>query len=160
MEYDKAIANGVPGDKILFNGPDKTDDDLILAIQNDSPIHIDHLDELYRLTELATAMNKKPRVAIRVNMDIGVYPMWDRFGFNYENGQAWDAINKIMAADKLNLVGLHTHIGTYMLTPSGRPRHWYPAEIQQDDPIHRYGWWLRFKKYLERELPPGYRRGA
>lgn len=118
MEYDKAVKNGVPGSMILFNGPDKTDDDLRLAIVNDSPIHIDHLDELYRLTELAGEMNRKPRVAIRVNMDVGVYPMWDRFGFNYESGLAWDAINKIMATGKLNLVGLHTHIGTYMLTPS------------------------------------------
>ncbi len=118
FEYEKALNNGVPGDKILFNGPDKTDDDLRLAINNNSPIHIDHLDELYRLTEIAGNLDKKPRVAIRVNMDTGVYPMWDRFGFNYENGQAWDAVNKIMAAGKLNLVGLHCHIGTYMLTPS------------------------------------------
>jgi len=118
FEYEKAVSNGVPTDKILFNGPDKTDDDLLLAMQNDSPIHIDHLDELYRLTELATANNKTPRVAIRVNMDTGVYPMWDRFGFNYENGQAWDAVNKILAAGKLNLIGLHCHIGTYMLTPN------------------------------------------
>jgi diaminopimelate decarboxylase len=51
-------------------------------------------------------------------MDTGIYPMWDRFGFNYENGQAWDAINKIMMADNLNLIGLHCHIGTFMLTPS------------------------------------------
>ena len=118
FEYEKAINNGVSGDKILFNGPDKTNSDLRLAINNNSPIHIDHLDELYRLTEIATEMNKKPRVAVRVNMDTGIYPMWDRFGLNYENGQAWDAINKIMASGKLNLVGLHCHIGTYMLTPS------------------------------------------
>jgi diaminopimelate decarboxylase len=118
FEYEKALKNGVPGKKILFNGPDKTDDDLRTAIKNDSPIHIDHLDELYRLIELATELKVKPRVAIRVNMDTGVYPMWDRFGFNYENGQAWDAINKIMATDKLNLIGLHCHIGTYMLVPS------------------------------------------
>ncbi len=118
FEYEKAIKNGVDGDKILFNGPDKTDSDLTLCIENNSPIHIDHLDELYRLTEIATKMDKKPRVAIRVNMDTGVYPMWDRFGFNYENGQAWDAINKIMATGKLDLVGLHCHIGTFMLTPS------------------------------------------
>jgi diaminopimelate decarboxylase len=51
-------------------------------------------------------------------MDTGVYPMWDRFGLNYENGQAWDAINKIIASGVLNLVGLHTHIGTFMLTPN------------------------------------------
>jgi len=118
FEYEKAVKNGVPTNKILFNGPDKTDDDLITAIKNDSPIHIDHFDELYRLIELAGELHVKPRVAIRVNMDTGIYPMWDRFGFNYENGQAWDAINKIMATDKLNLVGLHCHIGTYMLAPS------------------------------------------
>ena len=116
FEYDKAIRNGVPGDKILFNGPDKTNDDLRTAINSNTPIHIDHLDELYRLTEMAIETGKKPRVAIRVNMDTGVYPVWDRFGFNYESGQAWDAINKILASGKLNLVGLHTHIGTYMLS--------------------------------------------
>jgi diaminopimelate decarboxylase len=117
FEFEKALKNGVPGNKILFNGPDKTDDDLKAAIQHDSPIHIDHLDELYRLIEIAGELHAKPRVAIRVNMDTGIYPMWDRFGFNYENGQAWDAINKIMASNKLNLVGLHCHIGTFMLSP-------------------------------------------
>ncbi|NQT77482.1 MAG: alanine racemase [Bacteroidetes bacterium] len=116
FEYDKALANGVSGKKIIFNGPDKTEDDLRKAITNDSLIHIDHLDELYTIIELADEMKQKPRVAIRVNMDTGVYPIWDRFGFNYENGQAWDALNKIMRSGKLELVGLHTHIGTFMLT--------------------------------------------
>lgn len=117
FEYQKALNNGVPGNKIIFNGPDKSDEDLIAAITNNSPIHIDHLDELYRLTELAQSMNKRPQVAIRVNMDTGIYPMWDRFGFNYENGQAWDAINKIILGNHLELIGLHCHIGTYMLSP-------------------------------------------
>lgn len=118
FEYQKAINNGVPGNKVIFNGPDKTNEDLRSAIENNSPIHIDHLDELYRLTELAEEMNRRPNVAIRVNMDTGIYPMWDRFGFNYENGAAWDAINKIILADKLELIGLHCHIGTFMLSPS------------------------------------------
>jgi len=118
FEYDKALNNGVPGNKIIFNGPDKTESDLRKAITNNSPIHIDHLDELYRLTELAEEMKKRPNVAIRVNMDTGIYPIWDRFGFNYENGQAWDAINKIILGDKLELIGLHCHIGTFMLSPS------------------------------------------
>ncbi len=117
FEYQKALNNKVPGNKIIFNGPDKNDEDLIAAITNNSPIHIDHLDELYRLTELAQQMNKRPQVAIRVNMDTGIYPMWDRFGFNYENGQAWDAINKIILGNQLQLIGLHCHIGTYMLSP-------------------------------------------
>jgi len=118
FEYDKAINMGVDGRKIIFNGPDKSENDLTKAIANDSLIHIDHLDELYTIIELATEQNKHPRVAIRVNMDTGVYPIWDRFGFNYENGQAWDAINKIMHSGKLDLVGLHCHIGTFMLSPN------------------------------------------
>lgn len=117
FEYQKALNNGVPGNKIIFNGPDKSDEDLVAAINHNSPIHIDHLDELYRLTELAQSMNKRPQVAIRVNMDTGIYPMWDRFGFNYENGQAWDAINKIILGNHIELIGLHCHIGTYMLSP-------------------------------------------
>jgi diaminopimelate decarboxylase len=116
FEYHKALGNGVPGNKILFNGPDKKEDELILAINNDSLIHIDHFDELFGLIELCTKLSKKPRVAIRVNMDTGIYPMWDRFGFNYENGQAWNAINKIMASETMDLVGLHCHIGTFMLS--------------------------------------------
>jgi diaminopimelate decarboxylase len=117
FEYDKAVNLGVDGRKIIFNGPDKSEQDLTKAIKNDSLIHIDHLDELYSITELADKLKKRPRVAIRVNMDTGVYPMWDRFGFNYENGQAWDAINKIMHSEKMELVGLHCHIGTFMLSP-------------------------------------------
>ncbi len=117
FEYNKALGNGVPGNKIIFNGPDKSEKDIREAILNDSMLHIDHFDELYSLIELCEAMDRKPRVAIRVNMDTGIYPMWDRFGFNYENGSAWNAINKIVASGKLNLVGLHCHIGTFMLAP-------------------------------------------
>lgn len=116
FEYDKAIANGVEPGKIIFNGPGKSAEDLKKAAENGSLIHIDHLDELYTLTDLAGSMARKPLVAIRVNMDTGIYPMWDRFGFNYENGQAWDAINKIMMSGKLELVGLHTHIGTFIMS--------------------------------------------
>ena len=118
FEYHKALKNNVPGAKIIFNGPDKTVEDLTAAIKNDSLLHIDHLDELYVIKELAEELKIRPRVAIRVNMDTGVYPIWDRFGFNYENGQAWDAINKIMLNDKMDLVGLHAHIGTFMLSPN------------------------------------------
>ena len=117
FEYDKAISNGVEGQHIIFNGPDKSALYLEKAIRNDSIIHIDHLDELYTIIELTEKCAKRPKVAIRVNMDTGIQPMWDRFGFNYENGQAWDALNKIMHSGKLELVGLHTHIGTFIMSP-------------------------------------------
>ena len=116
FEYKKALANGVPGSNIIFNGPDKHLDEIKLAIENDSLIHIDHFEELYLLLDACAHVDKKPRVAIRVNMDTGIYPIWDRFGFNYESGQAWQAINKIVESGKLQLAGLHAHIGTYMLS--------------------------------------------
>ena len=116
FEYKKALGNGVPGSNIIFNGPDKHADEIKLAIENDSLIHIDHFEELYLLIDICSQLDKKARVAIRVNMDTGIYPMWDRFGFNYENGQAWQALNKIVESGKLQLVGLHSHIGTYMLS--------------------------------------------
>ncbi len=117
FEYQKALRNGVPGNLIIFNGPDKSVDDLRMAVDNHSLIHIDHFDELYTLIELLEGTEKRARVAIRVNMDTGVYPQWDRFGFNYESGEAWNAIMKIVTQQNLDLEGLHCHIGTYMLTP-------------------------------------------
>ncbi|MBN1985899.1 MAG: alanine racemase [Prolixibacteraceae bacterium] len=118
FEFEKALSLGVNGSQILFNGPEKSEKDLTLAINHNACIHIDHFDELYLLMETSRKLNKKARVAIRVNMDTGIYPMWDRFGFNYENGEAWNAINRIMLAENLDLIGLHTHIGTYILSAS------------------------------------------
>lgn len=116
LEYDKARALGIRGDHILFNGPDKSVSALTKAINESARIHIDHFDELYRIVEITEGLNQKANVAIRVNMDVGVYPPWDRFGFNYENGEAWQAIKRIVANKRLRLIGLHTHIGTYMMT--------------------------------------------
>jgi len=74
FEYEKALRNNVLDNHILFYGPYKTRKALIKAIENDSMIHIDHFDEMYTLFELADETSKQPRVAIRVNMDTGLYP--------------------------------------------------------------------------------------
>jgi len=116
FEFEKALKNGVPGNKIIFNGPDKSAGDLTIAIKNNAYIHIDHFDEFFLLTELADKLKMRPKVAIRVNMDTGIHPQWTRFGFNYENGEAWEVLNRIMLGKKLDLVGLHCHIGTYILS--------------------------------------------
>jgi diaminopimelate decarboxylase len=116
LEYKKALGNGIKGDQVIFNGPAKQKKDILLAIENDSLIHIDNLDEIYLILDACNSTNKVPRVAIRVNMDTGVYPLWDRFGFNYENNDAWQAISRIITSGKMRLVGLHCHIGTFMLS--------------------------------------------
>jgi diaminopimelate decarboxylase len=114
-EYQRARKLGVSGSNIIFNGPDKTDKDLETAVKEKAKIHIDHFDELYQLLEITEKLGLNANVAIRVNMDVGIYPKWDRFGFNYENGEAAHAIKRIMASSTLNLIGLHTHIGTYIM---------------------------------------------
>ena len=115
FEYQKAIANGVDGKDIIYNGPYKSKDSLKIAVKDGAKIHIDNLFELSDLEEISDELNIKIPVAIRVNMDTGVYPVWSRFGFNYENEEAFEAIKKIYDNKKLYLTGLHTHIGTFML---------------------------------------------
>ena len=118
FEYSKAIENGISGDQIIFNGPEKSKEDLERAITDGAMIHLDSLDEFYFLGELAQKLDKKANVALRINLDAGIYPQWDRFGFNLENGEAWHALNRIMLHEHMELVGLHTHMGTYITAVS------------------------------------------
>jgi diaminopimelate decarboxylase len=118
FEYEKAIFNSVDPRKIIFNGPHKPEEELKTSILNGSLIHIDHFDELYLIIRITGQLQIKAKVAIRINMDTGIYPHWERFGFNFENGEAWNAINRIMNSENLELVGLHTHIGTYIMSTS------------------------------------------
>ena len=115
FEYQKARALGVAGKDIIFNGPYKPKKDLKIAVEEGAKIHIDNLFELGDLEEIADELDIKIPVAIRVNMDTGIYPQWSRFGFNYESGEAYEAIKRLYDGGKLYLVGLHTHIGTFML---------------------------------------------
>ncbi|MFA5032696.1 MAG: alanine racemase [bacterium] len=118
MEYERARLLGIPGKKIIFNGPSKTKNDLLKAVSEEATINIDHLDELFLLEEISVELGKKPRVGVRVNMDTGIYPQWSRFGFNYENREAYRAVQRIVTGNKLELIGLHTHIGTFILEPN------------------------------------------
>jgi diaminopimelate decarboxylase len=115
MEYAMARRLGVKGSDIIFNGPGKRPEELEQAIRDDALIHIDHMEELYTVEKLARELELKPRVAIRVNMDTGIAPLWTRFGFNYENGEAYRAVQRLVTGKAMRLVGLHTHIGTFIL---------------------------------------------
>ena len=117
FEYEKARQLGVPGDCIIFNGPHKTRDILEQAITEGAHIHIDHLDELYLIEDIASKMNKVVDVTIRLNFDTGYTEQWSRFGFNVEAGQALDAAWRIASSEHMNLIGLHSHIGTFVLEP-------------------------------------------
>ena len=115
FEYQKARNIGVSGEDIIFNGPYKPKKDLKIAVQEGAKIHIDNLFELNDLEQIADELQIRIPVAIRLNMDTGIYPQWSKFGFNYENGDALNAVARIHKNNKLFLTGLHTHIGTFIL---------------------------------------------
>ncbi|MBI2867138.1 MAG: alanine racemase [Chloroflexi bacterium] len=116
FEYDIAEELGIPGDHIIFNGPEKTEAELRRAISQNAKINVDSYDELALLETLAQQMDRVVPVGIRVNMSVGPLA-WDRFGFNLENGQALHACQRVMASPKLKLSGLHSHLGTFILDP-------------------------------------------
>jgi len=115
FEYQKARALGIDGKDIIFNGPYKPYEDLKIAVQEGAKIHVDNLFELNDLEKIADELNIKIPVAIRINMDTGTYPQWSRFGFNYESGDAYEAIKRMYDGGKMYLNGIHSHIGTFML---------------------------------------------
>ena len=117
FEYQKARKNGVEGKNIIFNGPHKTRKALEVAIVEKAHIHIDHLDELYLIEDIAIEKDLEVNVSIRLNLDTGFTEPWSRFGFNVESGQAMDAAWRIKSSNKLHLTGLHCHIGTFILEP-------------------------------------------
>jgi diaminopimelate decarboxylase len=115
FEYQKARALGVEGKDIIFNGPYKPYADLKIAVEEGAKIHVDNLFELNDLEQIADELKIKIPVAIRINMDTGIYPQWSRFGFNYESGEAYEAVKRMVDGEKLTLNGIHSHIGTFML---------------------------------------------
>jgi diaminopimelate decarboxylase len=116
FEYQKARRNGIEGKNIIFNGPYKPKDALKVAVKEGAKIHIDHLYEINDLEDIAEELGVNIPVAIRCNMDTGIYPQWSRFGFNIDNGEAYEAVRRIYKGKKLYLTGLHAHIGTFMLS--------------------------------------------
>jgi len=117
FEYEKARNLGVPAERILFNGPHKKRAILERVVAEGGRIHIDHLDELYLLEDVAASAGKKVSVTMRLNFDTGYTEAWSRFGFNLESGQAMDAARRIGQSEHLELRGLHSHIGTFILDP-------------------------------------------
>jgi diaminopimelate decarboxylase len=115
FEYQKARALGVPGSRIIYNGPWKPSAILELAVREGAQIHIDHLDEIYCLEQIAQRLNNKVAVGIRLNFDTGLTDTWSRFGFNLESGTAMDAAHRIASSAWLKLSGLHSHIGTFIV---------------------------------------------
>ncbi|MCO4774074.1 MAG: diaminopimelate decarboxylase [Deltaproteobacteria bacterium] len=120
MEFQKARRNGIPARNIVFNGPRKTKEELAEAFEGEAIVNIDHFDELALAEKVAGELGIRPKVGIRLNLAAGSsVQRWGRFGFALETGQAWDAVRRMIGGGKLQLAGLHCHIGTFVLDPAG-----------------------------------------
>lgn len=117
MEYEMARKLGMEPAKIIFNGPFKPYEALKTAISDGAIVNIDNMDELYDIEKIAVETGKTAQIGIRVNMALGTQMAWDRFGFNLDGGQAYQAIKRIIAGGKATLVGIHAHVGTFLLDP-------------------------------------------
>lgn len=117
FEYEKARKLGIAGRDIVFNGPHKPHEILERAIGDSALIQIDNWDELNLIERLVEKSKKPVSVGIRVWLDAGIRPLWTKFGFALANGEAVRAASQIIKNPKLSLHTLHTHIGTYVLSP-------------------------------------------
>lgn len=117
MEYDLARSLNVPGHQIIFNGPYKQTHELIRAVTEGALINIDSYDELDALAKIAKQMKMTARIGLRINFQHGEQS-WTKFGFNYDNGDAVEALKRVKKAGTcLSLEALHNHSGTYQVNP-------------------------------------------
>ena len=120
FEYEKARHNGIDGNNIVFNGPHKSASDLQTAINDGAMIQIDNMDELLLIDELTQEREVPLPIAMRVYLSTGSHAVWTKFGFSADDGEAIQIVRRIQAMPQLRLVGLHCHIGTFILEPD-----WY-----------------------------------
>ena len=70
-EVRRALAAGVPPERIVFSGVGKTDEELAFAIDvGVAEINLESEAEFERLSKVATAKGARPAVAFRVNPDV------------------------------------------------------------------------------------------
>lgn len=122
VEYEMARRLQVPGPRTVFNGPHKRRDELAQALHDGALVHADSFDEIYAAEQIAAAAGRPFQLGLRLSVDAGVHPRWDRFGFDLQSGQALQAARRIATGRHLRLGGLHAHVGTYVLDPEAFAR--------------------------------------
>jgi len=115
FEYDIARKLNVPGELIVFNGPHKTKEELEKAIDERAIINVDHFDEIHQLEEIASTLGKPVDIGIRLNMEVGINQLPDRFGFNFDSGEATRVVTRCYKKGLLNITGLHVHLTSYIV---------------------------------------------
>ena len=124
-ELFAALHTGVPGGRCVLHGNNKSVEELRAAITaRVQHIVVDSFDELDRIEKLHSEGLPAPRVQLRitpgVHVDTHDYVATgqddSKFGFNLNNGDAMRAIQRAQASAAVELVGIHCHIGSNVLS--------------------------------------------
>lgn len=126
-----ALRAGVPGAHVGLHGNNKSDDEIVAALEAGvGRIIVDSLVELDRVADLAGARGLVAPVMVRVTTGvhaggheyISTAHEDQKFGLSVAGGAdspAMTALLKAVARPELHLLGIHSHIGSQILDPSG-----------------------------------------
>ena len=118
-ELRRAIAAGVPGERIMFSGVGKTAAELAFALDHDILcFNVESEPELERLSDVATAKGKTARISLRINPDvdarthakISTGKAENKFGIPWQRARA--VYGRAAALPGIEVTGIDMHIGS------------------------------------------------
>ncbi len=119
---------GFPMERVLFHGNNKSVDELTRAVSGGvGRIVIDSTEEIRRLARCAEDAGIRQRVLVRVTVGVEAHTHEfiatahedQKFGFSLASGAAARAIELVLLQPSLELVGIHSHIGSQIFDTSG-----------------------------------------
>lgn len=122
-ELQRALAAGVPPQRIVFSGVGKSREEMAQALDAGiAQFNVESVPELIALGEVAAARRTSAPVALRVNPDVAADThdristgrRHDKFGIAYD--QALEVYETARRLAGIELVGLHLHIGSQILS--------------------------------------------
>ncbi len=120
-EMHVALAAGVPAERLVLHGNNKSDLELAAArTAGVGRIVVDSFDELDRLDALHAADGVVPQILLRVTPGIEAHTHEyvrtgqddSKFGFTLSSGAAGEAVARAQTSPSVELVGIHFHIGS------------------------------------------------
>lgn len=127
-ELYTALKANFPVKRISFHGNNKSLAEIEMAVKNHvGKIIIDNFHEIKLLDQVLREQNTKIDVMLRLTPGISAHTheydqtgqVDSKFGFDLESGQADLALEQVLANSRMNLVGIHAHIGSQIFELNG-----------------------------------------